>query len=169
MINGVAEQQRRDDLACLHSGRAHNAPRGSRLVIAHPLNTVMSAVFEVFQRSERGRRSRTIRQAGQMRWEGRSIKKLTDQLDSNCVTVQITCRPRRNELRQMRGSAASHAHLHPSAMCCADSARGWDSPTSYTGPFYPGHSVIGHTDDITLTVTWCRIQTPPTSIGGVLC
>ena len=40
----------------------------------------------------------------------------------------------------MRGSAASHAHLHPSAMCCADSARGWDSLTSSTRPFYPARS-----------------------------
>ena len=40
----------------------------------------------------------------------------------------------------MRGSFASHAHLHSSAMCCADSARGWDSLTSSTRPFYRARS-----------------------------
>ena len=85
-----------------------------------------------------------------------------------------------------RVSSASHAHLHPSAMCCADSARGWDSLTSSTRPFYPASSQRrdipsrgGPDPPPRSPSSWVRglgsdarkrrLARPPTSIGDVLC
>ena len=40
-------------------------------------------------------------------------------------------------------SITSHAHLHPWATCCADSAPRWDSFTSATQPFFPHPAHVG--------------------------
>ena len=64
----------------------------------------------------------------------------------------------------MRGSSALHAQLHPSAMCCVDSARGWDSLTSSTRPFYLLDD--GDSEDVYREGALRLIRRYETEVGG---
>ena len=56
------------------------------------------------------------------------------------VKRRLRSTPTQPVVSPIRGSSASHAPLHPSAMFSADSTRGWDSLTSSTRPFYRARS-----------------------------